>query len=121
MTAEKPKYSSPAKTLRAADAARLELSGLTGEARRKQQDRVNELVAEAKAQNEAFQKANPGAGGSQIVNSARSGRGKSGGQASSLHDGAHRARSGNSGNNKQITRYDPVLAKEQMVGHAQEG
>ena len=63
MTAEKPRYSSPAKTLRAADAARLELSGLTGEARRKQQDRVNELVAEAKAQNEAFQKANPGAGG----------------------------------------------------------
>ena len=62
MTAEKPKYSSPAKTLRAADAARLELSGLTGEARRRQQDRVNELVAEAKAQNEAFQRANPGAG-----------------------------------------------------------
>ena len=91
MTAEKLKYSSPAKTLRAADAARLELSGLTGEARRKQQDRVNELIAEAKAQNEAFQKANPEAGGSQIVNSARSGRGKSCGQASSPNGGAHRS------------------------------
>ena len=121
MTAEKPKYSSPAKTLRAADAARVELSGLTGEARRKQQDRVNELIAEAKAQNEAFQKANPEAGGSQIVNSARSGRGRSGGQASSPNGGAHRSQSRNSGKNKQITRYDPVLAKEQMAGQPRDG
>ena len=62
MTAEKPKYSSPAKTLRAADAARVEISGLTREAQRRQQDRVNELIAEARVQNEAFQKANPVAG-----------------------------------------------------------
>ena len=54
MTAEKPKYSSPAKTLRAADAARAELSGLIGEARRRQHDRVNELIVEARVQNEAF-------------------------------------------------------------------
>ena len=71
MTAEKPKYSSAAKTLRVVDAARAELSGLSGEARRKQQDRVNELVAKARQQNEAFQRANPIAGGSQIVNSAK--------------------------------------------------
>ena len=64
MTVEKPRYSSSAKTLRAADAARAELSGLTGEARRRHQERVNELVAEARVQNEAFQKANPGVGGS---------------------------------------------------------
>ena len=99
MTAEKLKYSSPAKTLRAPDAARAELSGLTGEARRRQQDRVNELVAKAKVQNEAFQKTNPAAGGSQIVNSARSGTARSKGQASSPHEGAHHAPSRNSGKN----------------------
>ena len=77
MTAEKPRYSSAAKTLRAADAARAELSGLSGEARRRQQDQVNELIAEARLQNEAFQKANPTAGGSQVVNSARAGSARS--------------------------------------------
>ena len=121
MTAEKPMYSSPAKTLRAADAARAELSGLTGEARRRQQDRVNELVAEERVQNEAFQKANPAAEGSQIVNSARSGGGRSRGQASSPHEGAHRAPSRNLGKNKQLARYDPVLAEEQMAGQPREG
>ena len=39
-----PKYSTPTKNLRAADAAASELEGLTGEARQRQQDRVNELV-----------------------------------------------------------------------------
>ena len=56
MSAARPNYSSPAKTLRAAEAARAELSGLTGEARRKQQDRVNELVEVATRQNEAVRR-----------------------------------------------------------------
>ena len=40
----KPVYSSPAKNLRAAAAAKAELSHLTGDAWRKQAERVNELV-----------------------------------------------------------------------------
>ena len=44
VSAAKPQYSSPAKTLRAAEIARQELSSMTGEARQRQQDRVNELV-----------------------------------------------------------------------------
>ena len=47
VSAERPKYSSPAKILRANDAARAELSGLSAEAWRKQQYRVNELVEKA--------------------------------------------------------------------------
>ena len=39
ISAEKPVYSSPAKTLRAAEAAMAELAGLSGEALRKQQER----------------------------------------------------------------------------------
>ena len=108
MTAEKPRYSSPAKTLRAADAARAELSGLSGEARHRQQ-------------NEAFQKANPAAGGSQVVNSTREGSARSKGQASSPHDGAHRAQSRNSGKDKQLATYDPEYAGKQMAGQANAG
>ena len=47
VSADKPRYSTPAKNLRAAEAAAAELPGLSGEARRKQQDRVNELVVTA--------------------------------------------------------------------------
>ena len=39
-----PSYNSPAKALRAAQAAMAELAHLTGDAREKQQARVNELV-----------------------------------------------------------------------------
>ena len=60
----KPVYSSPAKNLRAAAAARAELSMLTGDAWCKQAERVNELVEVCNLQNEAYQKANPNAGGS---------------------------------------------------------
>ena len=70
MSADKPKYSTPAKNLRAAEAAVAELSSLSGEARRKQQDRVNELIFVASRQNEAYHKANPGAGGSRVIHSA---------------------------------------------------
>ena len=53
MSAEKPRYSTPGKNLRAAEAAAAELPGLSGDARSRQQDRVNELVAIANRQNEA--------------------------------------------------------------------
>lgn len=45
VSAVKPQYSSPAKTLKAAEIARQELSSMTREAKQRQQDRVNELVS----------------------------------------------------------------------------
>ena len=113
----RPVYSSPAKNLRAAEAVRAELSGLTGDAWRAQQKRVNELVYVANQQNEALRKA--GAGDSQMVYSARPVSQVSKGQASSpLIGGADRARSVNSEQNKQLQMqmYDPVLAGKQRVG-----
>ena len=62
----KPVYSSPAKNLKAAAAAKAELSNLTGDAWRKQAERVNELVEICNRQNEAYRKANPDAGGSRL-------------------------------------------------------
>jgi hypothetical protein len=44
VSADKPKYNTPAKNLRAAQAATAELPSLSGEALRKQQARVNELL-----------------------------------------------------------------------------
>ena len=52
-------YSSPAKNLRAAAAAKAELSTLTGDAWCKQAERVNELVEICNRLNEAYRKANP--------------------------------------------------------------
>ena len=126
MSAARPNYSSPAKTLRAAEAARAELSGLTGEARRKQQDRVNELVEVATRQNEAFKRANTAAGGSQVVHSARAASNRSRGQASSPHVGGNQNQSRNPGGNQQMQMqtYDPAYAGKQIaeqgnVGQAQ--
>ena len=103
------------KNLRAAEAGRAELSGLSGDAWRAQQKRVNELVYVANQQNEALCKA--GAGDSQMVYSARPVSQVSKGQASSpLVGGADRARSVTSGQNKQLQMYDPVLAAKQKVG-----
>ena len=65
----KPVYSSPAKNLRAAAAAKAELSHLTGDAWRKQAERVNELVEICNRQNEAYRRANPDAGGSRVMRS----------------------------------------------------
>ena len=67
VSADKPRYSTPGKNLRAVEAAAAELPGLSGDARRKQQDRVNELVAIANRQNEAFRKANLDIGGSWYI------------------------------------------------------
>ena len=89
----KPVYSSPAKNLRAAAAAKAELSNLTGDAWRRQAERVNELVDICNKQNEAYRKANPEAGGSRVVVSAKAVSQKSKGQASSPHVEVDRAKS----------------------------
>ena len=112
MSADKPKYSSPAKNLRAARAAAAELSNLSGEALRKQQNRLQELLDIADKQNAEFAKANPGVGASQLVHSAGGAPGKSGGQASSPHVGKRRDGSVNS---KQMTLYDPVVAGKRVA------
>ena len=68
-----------------------ELVGLSGEALRKQQERVNELVIEANRQNLAFKKKNPGAGSQ--VHSARPNSQKSDGEASSPHPSRSKSKS----------------------------
>ena len=121
MSAEKPRYSTPGKNLRAAEAAAAELPGLSGDARLKQQDRVNELVAIANRQNEAFHKANPDAGGSRYIHSNGGAGAMSKGQASSPHVGRSRDRSVNSGKNKQLQTYDPAYAGKQIARQGDAG
>lgn len=113
MSANRPKYSSPAKNLRAAQAAVAELPSFSGEALRKQQARVHELLDVANRQNTEFKKANLGAGASQVIHSARGAGRKSVGQASSPHVGGKHDGSVNS---KQITLYELVLAGKQIAG-----
>jgi hypothetical protein len=60
-TVPKVIYSSPVKNLRAAAEVAKE-SSLSGEALREQQAWLNQLLSEASKQQEAFKKANPGAG-----------------------------------------------------------
>jgi hypothetical protein len=63
-TVPKIVYSSPVKNLRAAAEVAKDLSCLSGEALHEQQARLNQLLSEATKQQEAFKKANPGAGAS---------------------------------------------------------
>ena len=84
VSAGRPKYSSPVKNLRAAKAAAAELSSLTGEALRKQQGRVQELLDIANKQNIEIKKKNPEAGASGVVHSAKGAADKSAGQARRL-------------------------------------
>src|SRR4051812_46955513 len=64
-------YNTAAVNLRAAEAAMAELPHLEGEANKRQQERVNELVKAASMMNEAYYRAYPGiAGRSQLVHSA---------------------------------------------------
>ena len=77
ISAEKPRYGTPAKTLRAAEAALAELPHLVGEALKAQQARVNNLVVEATKQNEAYLKAKAGAVDSQAIHSAGGGAARS--------------------------------------------
>jgi hypothetical protein len=102
VSAEKPKYSTPDKTLRATQAAADELDHLTGDALLKQQAQVRELLAVAAKQTAEIARAKTGAGASHIVHSVGGAKEKSNGQASSPHLNRKRE--------KQITLYDPVLA-----------
>jgi hypothetical protein len=117
-------YSSPVKNLRAAAEVAKDLSSLSGEALRDQQARLNQLLSEATKQQEAFKKANPGAGASQYVASVGGADARSRGQASSPHPSARRAESVTSGHrDKQIQVYDSAIAGKQAVvqGNAGQG
>ena len=92
---DKPIYSSPAKNMRAADAAAAELSFLSGDEWRKQQIRVNELLHAATQQQAVYARNNPGAGSA--LYSAGGAGGKSAGHAASSPQGKHLAGSVNSG------------------------
>jgi hypothetical protein len=87
-TVPKVVYSSPVKNLRAAAEVAKDLSNLSGEALREQQARLNHLLSEATKQQEAFKKANPGAGASQYIVSVGGADARSKGQASSPHPSA---------------------------------
>jgi hypothetical protein len=87
-----------------------DLSCLSGEALREQQARLNQLLSEATKQQEAFKKANPGAGASQYIASVGGAGARSRGEASSPHPSARRAGSVTSGRrDKQIQVYDPAI------------
>ena len=121
VSADKLKYNTPAKNLRAAQAAAAELPSLSGEVLRRQQARVNELIEIANKQNEEYLWANPGAGASQVVHSTRGAGGKSFEQASSPHVSRGREGSINSGKNKQMQTYDPAFAEKQNAGQGSAG
>src|SRR3954454_15053526 len=103
---EKPVYTTPAMNMRAAETAIAELSNLTGEALRKQQARVQELVVAANKLNAEMAKGKAGAGASQLIHSAR---GRSAGQASSPHRRFRRDLSVTSASRDlRIQAYDPT-------------
>ena len=117
---DRPVYDSPAKNLRAADAAVAELSNLTGEEKNRQQLRVNELIHAATQQQAAFARANPGYGSAMY--SAGGAGAKSLGHAASSPPGKNRAASVNSSKkNKQLQTYDPAFAGKQIAGQADVG
>jgi hypothetical protein len=111
--AEKSKYSTPDKTLRAAQAAVEELDTLSGDSLIKQQAQVKQLLAMAAKQTAEVTRSKPGAGASQIVHSVGGAGGKSNGQTSSPHPDRKREGSINS---KKMTVYDPVLSGKQKSG-----
>ena len=104
-----PKYSTPAKNMRAARAAAEELPHLTGDALLKQQARVTELLAVANRQTKKLAKKFPTAGASsQVIHSAK---GKSVATVSSPHSRHTLEPSLSSGRrNRQLQIYDPAIA-----------
>jgi hypothetical protein len=109
-------YSSPVKNLRAAAQVAKDLSNLSGEALHEQQAWLNQLLSEATKQQEAFKKANPGAGASQYIVSVGGASARSRGEASSPHPSAWRARSVTSGRrDKQKQVYDPAITGKQAI------
>ena len=117
-SAERPMYSSPAKNLRAALAAAEELPHLSGEALLKQQARLNKLLSTANKMNDKMAKANPVAGGSQVIYSAGGAGGKSDKQASSPNHRPRRDPSVNSGRrSREMQPYDLAVAGKQHAGN----
>ncbi|KAK1615473.1 hypothetical protein QYE76_020990 [Lolium multiflorum] len=115
---EKPKYSSPDKTIKAVRAAVELCEPLTGDALAKQQDRVTELLDVLEAQNAELAKANRAVAASKSMRSIKNAGSKSQGQASSPHPDRRREKEGNAG---QMTVYDPVLAGKQQAGQYEAG
>ena len=113
ISAGRPKYSTPAKTLRAAEVVIAELPHLSGDALKRQQARANELVAVANQQNVAYLKAKAGAADSKAIHSAGGGTAASG--ASSPHVSKEKNKSVNSARNKQMQAYDLAYAGRQVV------
>jgi hypothetical protein len=104
------------KNLRAAAEVAKDLSNLSGEALHEQQARLNHLLSEATKQQEAFKKANPGAGASQYIASVGGAGARSRGEASSPHPSARRAGSVTSGRrDKQIQVYDSAIVRKQAI------
>src|SRR3954470_18536375 len=101
-----------------------ELPHLTGEAKKRQQERVNELVRAASMLNEGYYRANPGiAGRSQLVHSTTPVPARSVGNTTSSPGAAPRPRkekSVDSGRNKQMVAYDPTVVQGNPA-HAQGG
>ncbi|XP_024310616.1 uncharacterized protein LOC104584890 isoform X3 [Brachypodium distachyon] len=97
-SALKPKYNTPVKNLRAAEAAAEELPNFTGEALRQQQLRVKELLQMANEQNEAYMRMHGKPDASQVIHSAADAGGWVVRQASS--PGGKRDKSVTSGRDK---------------------
>ncbi|KAK1665230.1 hypothetical protein QYE76_053389, partial [Lolium multiflorum] len=110
---EKPKYSSPDKTIKAAKAAVALCESLSGDELAKQQERVQELLKVIEQQNaEQLAKLNE-AVASKSARSTKNAGSKSQGQASSPHPDKRKEREKNA---RQMTVYDPVLAGKQKAG-----
>jgi hypothetical protein len=115
---EKPKYSSPDKTIKAAKAAVELCESLSGDALAKQQERVRELLETIEQQNaEQLAKLNKAAA-SKSARSTKNAGSKSHGQASSPHPDRRREKEMNA---QQMTVYNPVLAGKQQAGQHDAG
>jgi hypothetical protein len=115
---EKPKYSSPDKTIKAAKAAVELCESLSGDALAKQQERVRELLETIEQQNaEQLAKLNKAAA-SKSARSTKNAGSKSHGQASSPHPDRRKEKEMNA---QQMTVYDPVLAGKQQAGQYDAG
>ncbi|KAK1607759.1 hypothetical protein QYE76_031432 [Lolium multiflorum] len=116
LTLQKPKYSSPDKTIKAAKAAVELCESLSGDELAKQQERVKELLKTIEQQNaEQLAKLNE-AVASKSARSTKNAGSKSQGQASSPHPDKRKEK-----NARQMTVYDPVLAGKQKAGQHDAG
>ncbi|KAK1607953.1 hypothetical protein QYE76_031626 [Lolium multiflorum] len=115
---EKPKYSSPDKTIKAAKAAVELCESLSGDELAKQEERVKGLLKTIEQQNaEQLAKLNEAVASKSACSTKNAGS-KSHGQASSPHPDKRREREKNA---RQMTVYDPVLAGKQKAGQQDAG